>query len=120
MGLLVYASSYQKTATTFLRFIPRFYSIVYDKQYEEMWKVYTILGVWLSLSFPKYPTKTRLFCLYLFDKSTFWKIFGREILIRTHSTTPLQIIFEFKLNSKVICKNITDPEDTYLFENSIF
>ena len=41
------------------------------------------------------------------------KIFEGEMLIRTQPTTLLQIFFESMFDSKVIIKNIKDPDDTF-------
>ena len=44
-------------------------------------------------------------------KSNGWKIFARELFIKTLSTTLLQIVCKFMLHSEVIFKSTTGPED---------
>ena len=55
---------------------------------------------------------TSLFWGYLSNKSSFKKIFEGEMFITTLYTTLLQIFCELLLNSKVIPKHITGPDDT--------
>ena len=46
-------------------------------------------------------------------KSIFLKTFEREMIIRSHTTTLPQIIFELSLYSKVTFKNMREADDTF-------
>ena len=60
-----------------------------------------------------YNTKiSGLFSQYLRGRFISWKIFHREMLIITQSTTLLQIFCEFMINYEVIFKSILGPDDT--------
>ena len=56
-------------------------------------------------------TVGQLILVIKLTKAIFKKIFGGELIIRTLSTTPLQIICKSMLHSKVIFKSMTDPDD---------
>ena len=55
--------------------------------------------------------RPRLFWLYIFNQSTFQKIFEGEMLVRTKETTFRQMVCEFIFNFTVIIKNILSPNN---------